>query len=170
MRRLSLLLFLNFYADSKMRTKLSAWPFISMIRMLKKSWWISNKIATFVPKNTVQKPQENYEVFIVQISPTLSWISKKLLFFMGVGWEAFYEEPIWLIVHQMRSNIFWKLMWYNFSTKIWYRCFTKKKTQIWHSGNGNEICFKENETPFGNLVCLSKMHAFAQYEIIWTCA
>ena len=41
---------LKFSADFKMLSKLLAWPFISLGRILHYTWWISNEIANFEPK------------------------------------------------------------------------------------------------------------------------
>ena len=44
-----------------------------------------------------------------------------------------------------------------------------QKSHFGHSENGKCIFYeKKMKTPLGNIVCNSKMHPFAQYEIIWT--
>ena len=52
--------------------------------------------------------------------------------------------------------------------QIYGRSFTKK-THFGHSKNGKWIFrAKKMKTPLGNIIWNSKMHPFAQYEIIWT--
>jgi hypothetical protein len=44
-----------------------------------------------------------------------------------------------------------------------------QKTHFGHSENGKwNFCPKKMKTSLGNIVCHSKMHDCAQYEIIWT--
>jgi hypothetical protein len=73
------------YAHFKMRPKRWVWPLLGRDRILRNSWWISDKIDNVVPKNDfLKKTWANNKAPVVQIWPASNWIGKILSISWGV--------------------------------------------------------------------------------------